>query len=660
MSADVTNPADLIQLGLQLHQAGQLQDAEKTFRQVLAQDADNADANYLLGALAYHAGNFADAVDLVSRAIAAAPDHPVCHNILGLALQGLGRLQDADDSYQRALELNPDFPEAHINLANVMQDLGRMEDAVAGYAKAIALTPGFAEAHNNLGNALKELGRYTEARLSLEKAVALKPDLAEAHSNLGATLKEIGLLDEAVVSYQRALALQPDLPEAQNNLGNVLQSLGRHDEAAACYGKALALNPDFPEAHSSLLFCYQYRAGSTAETLFEAHSEWGQRHAEPLRSTWTPHTNDRDPARKLNIGLVSSDLGVHPVGYFSLGLFENKPADEIALICYSAREPDSISERLKAASDGWHETRGLSDIELAEKIRADGIDILFDLSAHSRGSRLLMFARKPAPIQITWAGYVGTTGLKAMDYLLADRHYIPDGGERFYTESIIYMPDAYVTYTPPDFAPAVGPPPLEKNGFLTFGVFNNPAKINAVTLETWMTILNAVPNSRLVLKYKGVDSVANSSRFQDAFAAAGLDPSRLILEGAATPEEMMARYNDIDIALDTFPYNGGLTTCEALWMGVPVVTLVGNIFAGRHALSHLSTVGLAELAAEDTEAYVALTVKLANDPPRLTGLRAGLRERMAASPLCDEPRFARNFADAMRNVWQAWCSGKSD
>jgi len=653
MTADIPQ---LIQQGLQCHQAGQLQDAKAAFRQVLELEPTNADANYLLGGLAYHAGNFEDAVELVSNAIAAAPDQAVCHNILGLALQGLGRLDDAAGSYRRAIDLSPDTVEAHTNLANVMQDLGRLEDAVSGYAKALTLNPDFAEAHNNLGNALKELGRYDDARASLEKAVSLNPDFAEAHSNLGATLKEVGLLDDAVDSYRRALCLHPDLPEAQNNLGNVLQSLGRHDEAADCYNKALALNPDFPEAHSSLLFCHQYRQGSTVETLFIAHTEWGARHAKPLRAAWTPHTNDPDPDRKLNIGFVSSDLGIHPVGYFSIGLFENKPADEIALICYSAREPDAMTDRLRAASDGWHDTRGLSDQELADKICGDGIDILFDLSGHSRGTRLLMFARKPAPIQITWAGYVGTTGLSAMDYLLADRHYIPDGAEAFYTEKIITMPDAYVSYRAPDFAPAVGPSPQQQNGYVTFGVFNNPTKIHAGTLDTWMEVLSAVPNSRLLIKYKGVDSKANSRRFHEAFAAAGLDSSRLILEGTATPKAMMARYNDVDIALDTFPYNGGLTTCEALWMGVPVITLVGEIFAARHALSHLNGAGLPELAAVDQAGYRDLAVALATDAPRLTGLRSGLRDRMLASPLCDEPLFAKNFAAAMRGVWQTWCA----
>jgi predicted O-linked N-acetylglucosamine transferase (SPINDLY family) len=362
----------------------------------------------------------------------------------------------------------------------------------------------------------------------------------------------------------------------------------------------------------------------------------------------------------LRIGFVSADFGRHPVGFFTLELLENHDPGAFTAVCYSCdRRPDAVTERLQAAADEWHEVRNTSHSSLAERIRADGIDILFDMAGHTARNRLPCFARKPAPIQVTWAGYVGTTGLATMDYLLADRHHVPAGEDIHYRERILRMPNGYICYTPRAEAPDVAPLPARTNGFVTFGCFNNPAKINDPLLDAWAAILGRLPGSRLFLKYAEMDDPITRRRVAGRLGLHGIEPSRLVFEPRSPHRELLAAYNRVDIGLDTFPYSGGLTTCEALWMGVPVVTVTGATFAGRHSTSHLSNVGLTETIATDVPGYIATAVALANDPDRLAELRATLRQRTAASPLCGGPRFARDFEAAMRGIWRAWCESNA-
>ncbi len=489
------------------------------------------------------------------------------------------------------------------------------------------------------------------------------------HNNLGSALQDQGNLEEAVACYQRALALKPDYAEAHNNLGNALKDQGRPDEAIACYRRAQELKPDYAVAGSNLLFALQYCAGITPAALAEAHAEYDRRHAAPLRSREQGAGGGRGTRAagrgagggeqhaghdgRLRLGFVSADLGRHPVGYFLVRVLENLSRQEHETICYSDRiGKDDLTYRLRAASTQWRDVIGMNDQQLTEQIRADRIDILFDLAGHTAHNRLLVFARKPAPIQVTWAGYVGTTGLTAMDYLLADRYEVPPGAERHYRERVLRMPDGYVCYDPPAYAAPVTPLPALERGQVTFGCFNNPAKITPQAVEVWARILRRLPGARLVFKFKGWNDRGVARRFGEMFAAHGIGPGRLEFLGYSPHVELLAEYGRIDLALDPFPYNGGLTTCEALWMGVPVVTCPGATFASRHSLSHLSSVGLTETVARNLDEYVELAVSLAGDLPRLAALRAGLRQRMAASPLCDGKRFATNLAAILYDVWK--------
>jgi predicted O-linked N-acetylglucosamine transferase (SPINDLY family) len=370
-----------------------------------------------------------------------------------------------------------------------------------------------------------------------------------------------------------------------------------------------------------------------------------------------------DPQRRLRLGFVSPDFWRHPVGYFLIRVLENLDRERFEIVCYSDRAvPDAMTARFQRAAARWRETRRMGDEPLAEQIRADRIDILFDLAGHTAENRLLVFARKPAPIQITWAGYVGTTGLEAMDYLLADRWEVPPEAEPYYAERVLRMPDGYVCYDPPAYAPRVGPLPAGGTGAhpgVTFGSFNHPLKFTPRVVACWARILHRLPQARLVLKYRGLDDPDAQARLWKLFAGEGIAARRVELSGGCSHDEFLGWYNRIDIALDPFPYGGGLTTCEALWMGVPVVTCPGETFASRHSLSHLSNVGLKETIARDLDEYVALAVSLAEDLPRLAALRAGLRERMARSPLCDGKRFAANLAELLRRVWREWVESRA-
>ncbi len=534
---------------------------------------------------------------------------------------------------------------------------GRLSQARSLYQGILHIAPQHPTALHLLGVLSHQEGRNDDSLKWISEALAVQPDFPDALNNHGIVLQELGRMDEAVGSYQKALALTPGFAWCHNNLGNALKELGRLEEAMASFREALRLKPHFPVAHNNLVYTRQFQPGVTAEELKELHVGWDHRHAASLRDQWPDHGNDPDPDRPLRIGMVSPNLGRHPVGYFLIRLFENKP-DDLEFLCYSDRKPDNLTERFKKASDGWLEIGGMPDATLAHRIRSDRVDILFHLAGHTSGNRLLTLARKPAPIQISWVGYAGTTGLEAMDYLISDRFHTPEGQDIGFTERLIRMPDSYICYAPPPYAPPVGPPPFETNGHVTFGFFGTPAKINNSVLAAWSKILQEVPGSRLVLKYPAMDCTGNRKRIVEEIARHGVDASRLTLEGESPHQEMLARYNGIDIILDTFPFSGGLTACEAMWMGVPVVACPGETFAGRHSASHLANVGLSQLVARDMEEYVSTAVALGKEPSELARLRSGLRDRVAQSPLCDGLRFANNFTQAMRTVWQEWSSTK--
>jgi len=602
----------------------------------------------------FQAGRLEQAEQLYQQILDMDPDHVDALNLLGVIAGQTNRIDRAIDFLRAALRIKPDFAEAHCNLGNVFIIQRRLPEAIECFRQAVRAKPDDSVAHNNLGNALREQGQLDEAVATLRQALRLVPGFADAHSNLGLALQAQGKSAEAQASFRQGQQFKAAEDHLQR--GNVFKANGRMAEAIACYEAALQIVPDFVNAHDNFLFFLQYREGITLRELAAAHADFERKFGAPLRSTWKPHANVPDPERRLRIGFVSPDLHHHPVGYFLIRCLENLDRQQTEVTCYSnAADRDELTARIQAATTNWRDTFDWSDESLAEQIRADGIDILFDLAGHTKKNRLLVFARKPAPIQVTWAGYVGTTGLSAMDYILADRYEIPPEAEPHHVERVLRMPHAYVCYEAPDYAPAVSPLPALKNGHVTFASFNNPAKINSGVVAVWARILCRLPNARLMLKYKGMAEPSRAGRLVQMFATHGVDPGRVTCLGNSRHVDALQHYNDIDIALDPFPYNGGLTTLEALWMGVPVITCPGEIFAGRHSLTHLSNLGLTQTIARDLDEYVALAVSLAEDLPGLAALRAGLRERMASSPLCDGRKFADDFLQLLRGAWRKWC-----
>lgn len=614
-----------IDVALDHHLAGRRDEAERIYREILAADPDHRDALHLLGVIAYEAGRHEEAIERIRLAIAADGSHATFHNSLGAVYQALGDLPRAVSAYQTSILLDMDY----------------------------------ADAHGNLGLVLRELGRTADSIESLRRALQLKPGNPNLLNSLGITLRSLGRIAEAADCYRGALASRDAFWEPHSNLGNILKDECRTAEAISHYRRAIELAPQVPIIQSNLLCALHYRDGITAGELAAAHDEFERSFGEPLRSAWKPHANDRDPNRPLRLGFLSPDLHRHPVGYFLVGLVEHLDPARACVLCYSTGgTPDDLSARLRAAASEWRDVGPLSDEEIAARIRADSIDILFDLAGHTGNNRLLVMAHKPAPIQVTWAGYVGTAGLSAIDYLLADRFEVPPDLEHHYREKVLRMPNGYVCYEPPA-SPPVAPLPALESGHVTFGSFSNPAKLGPQVAAPWAQILERVPHSRLVLKYKGLDDPVHAGRLRECFAAQGIDRARIDLQGDSPQSELLPHYDGIDVALDPFPYGGGVTTLEALWMGVPVVTLPGETFASRHALTHLSNVGLEGTIARDIDHYIELAVALAADLPALAALRASLRERMAASPICDGERFARDFMNLMRGAWREWACDAS-
>jgi predicted O-linked N-acetylglucosamine transferase (SPINDLY family) len=577
-----------------------------------------------------------------------------------LALQHhrAGRLREAENLYKQILAHQPNHADATRLLGVIARQMGRTDIAVDLFRRAIALRPGYPEAHSNLGNALKDKGQLDEAIAAYRQAIALRPGYAEAHSNLGNALNDKGQLDEAIAAYQQAIALDPNLAETHSNLGNALNDKGQLDEAIAAYRQAMTLRPNYTEAHSNLAYTLHFHPSYDAQAIAGEHCRWKSQHAEPLRKFIQPHTNNRDPERRLRIGYVSPDFRKHPVGRFLLPLLAHHDKKQVEVFGYSqVALHDEITDRLRSYTDGWRTILGLSDAGVADVIRQDQIDILVDLAMHMANSRLLVFARKPAPVQVTYLAYCSTTGLDTIDYRLSDPYLDPPGGdESFYSEKTIRLPETYWCYESIIASSEVGPVPALERGVITFGCLNNFCKISEPALGTWAEVLGAVPNSQLLLSaHQG----SHRQRVQQRLERDGIEPSRVQFAGRMPLEKYFDLYRRIDIALDTFPYGGGTTTCDALWMGVSVVSLVGTTAVNRGGLSILSNVGVPELTARSKEEYVRLASALAADLPRLRDLRMTLRGRMEQSPLMDAPRFARHIEAAYRQMWRSWCETAS-
>jgi predicted O-linked N-acetylglucosamine transferase (SPINDLY family) len=646
-------------LGNALTEKGQLDEAIAAFRQAIALRPDYADAYSNLGVALKDNGQLDEAIAAYRQAIALRPANAKAHNNLGIALKDNGQLDEAIAAYRQAIALRPGYAEAHSNLGNALKDKGKLDQAIAAYRQAIALRPGYAEAHGNLGVALKDNGQLDQAIAAYQRAIALNPNLPEAHCNLGNALTVKRQLDEAIAACRQAIVLRPAYAEAYSDLGNALTANGQLDEAIAAYRQAITLRPGYAEAHSNLIYALHLHRACDAQAIAEEHRRWNRQHAEPLAKFIQPHSNDRDPDRRLRIGYVSPDFRNHAVGLNLLPLFRQHDRGQFEITCYAQTpSPDAMTAEFQQNADRWRNIVGLSDEQVVDQIRQDGIDILVDLALHTGGNRLLVFARKPAPVQVTFAGYPSSTGLSAIDYRLSDPYLDPIGmDESIYSEKTVRLPDSFWCYDPLDCRDIpVNALPALKSGVVTFGCLNNFCKVNDEVLTLWAKVLRQVDNSRLLhLAPLG----SHRPRTLERFAQEGIDPERIEFVGRQPRREYLETYHRIDLGLDTFPYNGHTTSLDSLWMGVPVVTLVGKSAVARAGWCQLSNLGLAELAGQTAEQFVRIAVELANDLPRLGQLRSTLRQRMEQSPLMDAPKFARNIESAYRQMWRTWCETAS-
>ncbi len=533
---------------------------------------------------------------------------------------------------------------------------------MALYERALAVDPDCYAALVNLANILDLDNQPNEAAALYQKAIATRKNPVEALVNFGNLLSKQGRLKASVACYEQALRITPKNAIVHNNLANLLKNKGEVENALDHYRLATELDPGFPVAASNRVFAMNYSGKVDGNALYEAHRAWAEHWADPESAKAAPFQNDRSPERRLRIGYLSPDFWTHSVAYFMEPLLENHDREQVEIVCYAnARRADATTERLQGLADRWRDIRPLTDEQVAGMVRADGVDILVDLAGHTAGNRLFVFARKSAPIQVAYLGYPATTGMRAMDYRLTDSYADPEGvADAWHSETLVRLPTGFHCFRPPDEAPAVGPLPAREAGRVTFGSFNNLGKVGGEVIALWSQVLRAVPDAHLIVKSQALADPGTCDDLAARFAAEGINAERLALHGRIqSQDEHLALYNRVDLALDSFPYNGVTTSCEALWMGVPVVSLAGGTHASRVGLSLLSHLGLAELTAKSADQFVERAVGLAGDFDRLEALRSTLRARMEAAPITDGSSLAGAIEAAYREMWKGWCGANA-
>ncbi len=597
----------------------------------------------------------ASRIQALFRAVAAEPGRAERHFELATALLHAGDAAGAASSYAEAARLRPGWLAPLANRGIALHRLERHAEAEAVLQQALSLKPDSEPVLTTLAGTLHALGRHGDAAAAGERAVSADPGEPAAWINLGLALHALGRLEPAEAACRRALALDPDSALAEYNLGHALNDQWRPAEALASFRRAVALDPAYQPARHALLFNLLCAPAETEETLFAAHTAWGQDLIARLPATLPPPGADHG-SRRLRVGYVSPDFRAHSCAHFLKPLFAAHDRNTVEVHAYARVErPDTTTAWFQAHAEHWRDLRGLGDAAIAALVRADGIDVLVDLAGHTRGQPLTVFALQPAPVQVAWLGYPATSGLSTISYRLTDAAADPPGdADRWHTERLLRLPGGFLCYEAPAEAPAVSPPPAARDGRITFGSFNNPGKVNPDVIAAWARILAAVPGSRLVLKGQLLAHGPARARLGAAFAAAGVEPGRLELRPWVTGgQHPLAAYGDIDIALDTFPYNGTTTTFEALWMGVPVVTVRGARHAARVGASILAQLGRPEWIAPDTDACVTLARNLAADPAALAAHRRTLRDELARSGLCDAVAFARRLEAVYRDLARA-------
>lgn len=642
-----------------LVQQGQTEQAGKLIEELIASDPSDAQAWFCHGVREQCAGNRGKAIESYRHALSLEPRLPNVYNNLGLLLEEEGRLEEAAECYAAAVACNANFIPALFNSGNAASKLGRWSDAIGWFDRVLRIDDNNPQAHFGRGAALRELGRPKKAFDAIERAIALKPDYVEALNLYGEILLKRGMITEAIHSAENALQSDRELPLSWFHLGNARLRRGDVLEARECYLRAAQLVPGADITHyaySNYLLSLNYLTMDPDE-VFRAHCDWAAHYAH--EEEHTTHANLPDPARRLRVGYVSGDFIDHPVAIFIKSVLQYHDRGAFEVIGFSnVARPDETTNRLRCLTDRWHDVSRSNDAEVSDLVRSEKIDVLVDLAGHTGGNRLGVFARRSAPVQVTYLGYPNTTGLHAIGFRITDPVADPPGvTDAWYTEKLARLPHTFLCYAPPPTPPAVEAAPLERNGYVTFGSVSNLAKISPDTLDGWAAILQEVTDARMVLKRSSFSDKSTRDDMLRKFSSRGIALERIeLLTAGQSHDDHLSHYARLDIVLDTFPYNGTTTSCESLLMGVPIVTRYGRTHASRVGLSLLTSVGLEELACASHDEFVARAVSLAKTPERIRTLRESLRDRFLNSPVCDARGTVRELEEAYRQMWRLWCA----
>lgn len=648
-----TTPTPLeLQTLLHLYQEGDLQGAYLKAQALTVQFPKHAMGWGILGAIHRARRDDAKALPCLKKVAEISPSDPTAHFNLANALRDLGLSEEAANHYHRALKLKPDLPHGFFHLGNMQHESGKLALAERSYRRALDLAPDHVETLSNLSYVLQDCGRLQEALAVNDRALDIQPSNAALHYNRGDLLLELDLLDGAETAARKAIELAPDMAIAHALLANVCKTRGDLEGAVNAYHDALAIEPENTDIQSNLLFTLSYLPSYSQPDSFKRAQAFGQtsaRNVKALTQGWAG-----DPSSQvLRVGLLSADLRNHPVGHFLEGVLAHLDPKRVELVALSTQTfEDELTRRIRPAFREWHSLAGMSDADAAAMIRRLGLHLVVDLSGHTAGNRLPLFAYRLSPVQATWLGYFASTGLREMDYLIADPVSLPAECEPYFTESIWRLPDTRLCFTPPREAIDVNPLPAISNGFVTFGSTSNLLKLNDYVVALWSRILGSVPGSRLLLQAKQLGSADMRNALAQRFAAHGVQAVQLLLEPPTERSSYLRTYQRIDFCLDPFPFPGGTTTAESLWMGVPVLTLNGSHFLAKQGTGLMTSVGLFDWIATDEEDYAARAVRFAQDVRSLAELRQCLRQKALASPIFDAPRFAQNLEAAFRGMWE--------
>jgi protein O-GlcNAc transferase len=671
---------------IQCFQAGNLNEAEPLLLDVLKKQSKNFDALHILGVINGIKNQHKEALEFFRKALKIDPNNSFLNfNIakafseidedekalkyhlfatklnpkkldgwlnFGRSLSKLNKFEDSLECYYKALALNPEYAEAWTNLGCAFIELENFEQALDSFDKSLKINPQSPEVWSNRGNALFELKQYTQALESFDTAIRIKPDYADAWYNRGNALLRLNQYEHALESYDKTISLKPEYIEAWSSRGSLLCSICQFESSEASYREAIRINPQYLEAHSNLLFSLNYFDYLSFEELLAEAKRYGEKASQKSTPKFTKwNTIAKTSTEKIKIGFVSGDLKNHPVGYFTEGLVEQLNPDQFEIYGFPTHSnSDELTDRIKPLFHEWIPINRMSDHAAAKLIHEKGIHVLVDLSGHTAHNKLLVFAYKPAPVQISWLGYFATTGLPEMDYFLGDPHMSPLNEMGYFTETLWNLPETWLCLKPPTHIIKPSKLPALKNGFITFGSFSNLSKLNDKVVETWSTLLNQVPTSKLLLKSKQFSDPALIDGVKKWFLKFDISADRLILEGPDPREAYYEAYHRVDFILDTFPYPGGTTSVDSLWMGVPVLTLKGDRFLSRLGQSIASNSGNYDWIANDVNDYINKAVKFSSNLEKLEHLRSTLKDQVIKTPLFDTARFAKNFGDTLLSM----------